>query len=96
MSLTFEEEDLTDSETYVAKNSSGSESRVSAVLSCSPSKIPIKLVELRVAISLVLWEAGANAREPDARKASAVKRMVVKNRVGAIVLYSVGYLVTDL
>ena len=57
-----------DRETYVAKNSSGSDSRVSAFLSCFPSKAAIKGVVLVANVFLETWLAGANATEPDARK----------------------------
>ena len=71
--------------THVAKNSSGSESRVSDFLSCSPSKIPIKGVVLLATEFLEIWLLGANANDLDARTAIVTTSSVLRNRVDVIV-----------
>ncbi len=73
--------------THVAKNSSGSESRVSACLSCSPSRRPIKGVVLVANVLAEIWLLGAKADDPDARKAIATISSVEKNRMEDMLVY---------
>ena len=76
-------------ETHVAKNSSGSESRVSAFLSCSPSKTPIKGVVLSEMACLEIWLRGAKADDPDASKAITKTSSVIKKVMDSMVPCSV-------
>lgn len=73
--------------THVAKNSSGSDSRVSACLSCSPSKRPIKGVVLVAKVLAEIWLLGAKADDPEARKAIATRSSAEKNRTEDMVDY---------